>query len=195
MKLEKGEHELIFRDLPAGAVEGSIGSRAIATGKLEIGSVDTRRAFVPRDDAAASQSERRRLRTELEQRRDEKTVVQADIEAAETQKQLIANLAQLPTGPPVSGRREERRLGSVLGVIATATADAEKRRHEAEVKIREIDRARSPISTRPLRPSRPSSSSGRRQRCSLPRKAGSMSDVTIRYQVPMPRGRQSTRAP
>ncbi len=70
LKLEKGDHVLIFRDLPAGAVEGSIRVEGHATGKLEIGSVDTRRTFVPRDDAAASQSERRRLETEIEQQKD-----------------------------------------------------------------------------------------------------------------------------
>ena len=183
VKLEKGDHVLIFRDLPAGAIEGSIRVEGHATGKLEIGSVDTRRAFVPRDDAAASQSERRRLETEIEQKKDEKTLVQAEIEAAETQKQLIQNLSQLPNRPaPVQGAEKSEDWGSVLGVIASATTDAEKRRHEAEVKIREIDRKITDLENA-LAALAPEQVERTEAKVFVAAQSALEADVTIRYQV------------
>ena len=58
LTLEKGEHTLVFRDLPAEAVPGSIRVAGKATAKLDIGSVDTRRRFVPRADQAELQARR-----------------------------------------------------------------------------------------------------------------------------------------
>ena len=61
--IDKGDHTLVFHDLPAEAVEGSIRVEGNATGKLEIGSVDTRRLFVPQADAAAERVREAQHRT------------------------------------------------------------------------------------------------------------------------------------
>src|SRR5213593_2728641 len=50
VKLERGDHVILFTDLPARAIHSSIRVEGKATGKLEIGSVDSRRVFVPRTD-------------------------------------------------------------------------------------------------------------------------------------------------
>jgi len=60
VKVDAGEHTLLFADLPANAVSSSIRVEGKATGKLEIGSVDTRSVSVPRVDDAVAASERRR---------------------------------------------------------------------------------------------------------------------------------------
>src|SRR5262249_17100340 len=73
VKMERGEHVLLFTDLPAQAVAGSIRVEGRATGTLEIGSVDTRRVFVPRSDTAAS--ERKQVEEAIEKLKDEKAVL------------------------------------------------------------------------------------------------------------------------
>ena len=61
--------------------------------------VDTRRVSVPRTDDAVTATERKRIEDAIEKLRDEKAVLQAGIDAAEAQKRLINNLAQLPAQP------------------------------------------------------------------------------------------------
>ncbi len=142
VKLEKGEHTLIIQDVSAEAVPGSIRVEGKATGKLEIGSVDSRRLFVPRTDAANAESERRKIEDEIEKLRDDKAVFEAAVQAAETQKILIGNLAQLPTRPAPSAGQAERGedWGQVLSIIGTATTNAQRASLDAQVRMREIDR-------------------------------------------------------
>src|SRR5262249_14275137 len=58
VKLDAGDHTITFADLPARAISSSIRVDGKATGKLEIGSVDSRRVFVPRSDSSIAASER-----------------------------------------------------------------------------------------------------------------------------------------
>jgi uncharacterized protein (TIGR02231 family) len=142
IKIEKGEHTLVFQDLPAAAVQSSIRVEGNSTGKLEIGSVDTRRLFVPRAESQAAESERKKIEDEIEALRDEKSTLEAQVQGAETQKSLIANLTQLPTRPPSpagSGERGED-WPAILALIASASAEAQRAALDAHVKIREVDR-------------------------------------------------------
>ena len=43
LKIAQGEHVLVFKDLPAQALDASIRVEGRSTGRLEIGSVDTRK--------------------------------------------------------------------------------------------------------------------------------------------------------
>ena len=142
VKLEKGEHTLILQDIAAEAVPGSIRVDGKATGKLEIGSVDSRRLFVARTDAVNAESERRRIEDEMERLRDEKAVFEAAVQAAETQKLLIGNLALLPTrpAPPVGQPEHVEDWTQILSVIATATTGAQRASLDAQVRMRDIDR-------------------------------------------------------
>lgn len=142
VQIEKGEHTVVFNDIPASAVQGSIRVEGTATGKLDIGSVDTARKFLARADSQAADAERKRLEDERDALRDQKAVVEAQEQAAETQKQLITNLALLPTRPaPASG------IGAVaedwprvLAMIAQGATDASKLAIDAQLKIRDLDR-------------------------------------------------------
>src|SRR5262245_33996036 len=61
LSLPKGEHVIVFSDLPVEAVPGSIRVDGKATAKLDIQSVDTRHRFVPRTDQASLQAERKQI--------------------------------------------------------------------------------------------------------------------------------------
>ncbi len=142
VKIEAGEHTLVFADLPAQAIASSIRVEGKSVGKLDIGSVDTRRASVPRADAANAESERRRLETEIEKLKDQRSVFEGQREAAEQQKALIQNLTQLPVRPPPmlgqAGTGEN--WPQILALITTSSAEAQRGALEATVNIRETDR-------------------------------------------------------
>ena len=145
LNLAKGEHTVVFSDLPAEAVAGSIRVDGKATGKLDIQSVDARRRFIARADQAAVQSERKRIEDEAERLRDDRGLAQGAQDAAQTQKTLLSNLAALPghTGddqqnpqPPVP----HTDWPQILALIGTGMADAQRAALDAEVKKRDLDR-------------------------------------------------------
>ncbi|NOT72776.1 MAG: mucoidy inhibitor MuiA family protein [Hyphomicrobium sp.] len=142
VKLDKGDHTITFNDIPASAVAGSIRVEGKATGKLDIGSVDTARKYLARAESQAADAERKKIEDELEALRDQKTVLEAQVQAAETQKQLIANLAQLPTRPaPAAGiGATSEDWPRVLSQIAQGTTDASRLGIDAQLKIRDLDR-------------------------------------------------------
>ena len=85
VKIDKGEQTIIFNDIPASAVAGSIRVEGKATGKLEIGSVDTTRKYLARAESQAADAERKKIEDELEALHDQKTVIEAQVQASETQ--------------------------------------------------------------------------------------------------------------
>ena len=119
VKIDKGEHTIIFSDVPASAVPGSIRVEGKATGKLDIGSVDTARKLLQRAESQAADATRKALEDQIEQLRDQKAGLEAQAQAAKTQKTLIANLAELPTRPCAAGDGrgtvERRRLDEDSG--------------------------------------------------------------------------------
>jgi uncharacterized protein (TIGR02231 family) len=185
VKLEKGEHAVVFQDLPAEAVPGSIRVEGKATGKLDISSVDSRRLFVPRGDAGSAETERRRLEDEVERLRDEKSAYEAQAQAAETQKALIANLAQLPTRPaPAAGDSDRSEdWGQILSVIASGSAGAQRSLLEAQVKIRDLDRKIEDLEKK-LTELAPARVERTEVRVYVSAAAPLEADVTVRYQVP-----------
>src|SRR5439155_24392497 len=86
--MEGGEHVILFTDLPAQALPGSLRVEGRATGTLDIGSVDTRRVSVPRSDSAVAATERRQTEAAIEKLKDERAVLQAAVEAGQAQKAL-----------------------------------------------------------------------------------------------------------
>ncbi len=142
VKLEQGEHVVIFNDVPAQAAPNSIRVEGRGTGKLEIGSVDSRRLVVPRTDEETVASERRRIEDELDAMRDSRAVLDGQVLASETQKTLIANLAQLPVrpqpAPGVAGAPSED-WARVLSIIGTSTAEAVRAGQDAQIRMRDLD--------------------------------------------------------
>ncbi len=141
IRLEAGDHVILFTDLPARAIPGSIRVEGRATGPLAIGSVDSRRTFVPRGDDALAATERKRVEDAIEKLKDGKAVLLASVQAAEAQKTLIGNLAQLPTRPaPANGAAPQPDWVQLFGVIGDRFAEAQKTVLETQVKVREVDR-------------------------------------------------------
>ena len=142
VRLPMGDHTVLFTDLPARAVAGSIRVEGKATGRLEIGSVDSRRTFVSRTDDAIAASERKRVEDAIEKLKDERTALQGAIAAAEAQKALITNLAQLPTQPAPAngGAAMQPDWGQVFGLIGQRFAEAQKVILDTQIRIRDADR-------------------------------------------------------
>jgi uncharacterized protein (TIGR02231 family) len=142
VKLERGDHVILFTDLPARAVHSSIRVEGKATGALEIGSVDSRRVFVPRTDDAIAATERKRVEDAIEKLKDDKAVLQTAVQAAEMQKTLISNLAQLPTRPaPATGAAAPQPDWTQLfGLIGDRLAEAQKAILDTQIKVRAVDR-------------------------------------------------------
>ncbi len=142
VRLESGDHVVLFADLPARAIASSIRVEGKATGKLEIGSVDSRRVFVPRTDAAVAATERKRIEEAIEKLNDDKALLQAAVQAAEAQKTLIGNLAQLPVHPaPGNGApAPQPDWGQLIGLVGQRFAEAQKAVLDTQVKSREVER-------------------------------------------------------
>jgi len=143
VKVERGDHVLLFTDLPARALPGSIRVEGKATGgRLAIASVDTRRTFVPRDDAAAAAGERKRLEDAIEKLNDERAQLLGTIEALEAQKTFIANLAKMPGQGPVLGAQPAQQPDweKLLGFIGQRHGEAQKSILDTQLKVREVDR-------------------------------------------------------
>lgn len=183
VQLEKGDHTLLFNDLPASAIEGSIRVEGTASGKLEIGSVDTRRVFVPRADAEAAASERRRIETEIEELRDDRALLEAQVQSAETQKTLIGNLTQLPTRPaPTAGGERGEDWPAILALIAAGTAEAQRSLQDAQIRIRETDRKIEDLE-KSLAAIAPERSERTEAKVFVVAHSTLEADITVRYQV------------
>jgi uncharacterized protein (TIGR02231 family) len=140
-KLNGGEHTLFLAEIPAGAIASSIRVEGRATGKLEIGSVDTRRVSVPRTDPAAAASERRRIEGEIEKLQDSRSGVEATIKTAEMQQTLIGNLAELPKQqPPASGPAVAPDWNQLFGLIGARMTEVRQAILDGNQRLRDIDR-------------------------------------------------------
>jgi uncharacterized protein (TIGR02231 family) len=142
VKVDAGNHVILFADLPARAIASSIRVEGKAGAKLEIGSVDSRRMFVPRTDDAVAATERKRVEDAIEKLKDDRAILQAAVQAAEAQKVLIGNLAQLPTHPaPANGPAPPQPdWTQIFGIIGQRLAEAQKAIIETQIKMRDVDR-------------------------------------------------------
>src|SRR5256885_3339962 len=87
--MERGEHVILFTDLPAQALSGSLRVEGKASGTLEIGSVDTRLGVVPRSDSAVAATERKQIEDAIEKLKDERAVPQTAVGGAPAPEGLI----------------------------------------------------------------------------------------------------------
>jgi uncharacterized protein (TIGR02231 family) len=181
--MERGEHAILFTDLPAQAVSGSIRVEGKATGTLEIGSVDTRRVSVPRTDAAIAATERKQIEDAIEKLKDERALLQAGVEAAQAQKTLITNLAQLPTQPPTpNSAAAQPDWSQLFTLIGQRSTEAQKTILEAQIKMRETDRQIADL-TGKLTTLAPTQEERTEVKVFVSAEAPLDAELTIRYQV------------
>ncbi len=184
VKLDKGEHTIVFNDIPVGAVPGSIRVEGKATGKLDIGSVDTQRKLLARAESQAADVERKKLEDDIEALRDQKTIIEAQVQAAETQKVLIANLALLPSRPaPAAGPAGAAEdWPRILSTIAQGTTDASRLQIDAQLKIRDLDRRIDDLDKK-LSSLIPAKTEQTEVKVNVDAGSPLEADLTIRYQV------------
>ena len=143
VRLEAGEHVIVLPDLIGQAIETSIRVEGKATGKLEIGSVDTRRTPVLSGDPAIIGSARKKLEDDIQKQQDTRAGLDDIIKVAEAQKAYLDNLAKLPTLPvPVAANTVAPRedWGALFTTIATRMAETAKTMTDSRIKQREIDK-------------------------------------------------------
>ena len=183
VKLPAGEHVMIFPDLPRDAIANSIRVEGKSTGRLEIGSVDSRMLNVPRTDAASTATERRRVEVEIETLKDAKTVLAAQVQTAETQKSLITNLTNLPARPaPTAGAAPAENWSQILTLIGTSLADVHKTIIETQLKVRDIDRKIADLQKK-LTETAPVQDQRTEVKVFVNAGAGADADLIVRYQV------------
>jgi len=185
LNLDKGAHTIVFSDLPAEAVPGSIRVDGKATAKLDIESVDTRRRYIARADQAVLQAERKRLEDEIERLRDERGLAQGQQDAAQTQKMLLTNLAELPgrtEQQPAQGPVPPTDWAQILSLIASGMTEAQKTALDAEVKKRELDRKVADLE-KELSALAPARVEQTEVKVFVAAAAALEADITVRYQV------------
>ena len=183
VKLPAGEHVVIFPDLPRDAIANSIRVEGKSTAKLEIGSVDSRSLNIPRTDAAATATERRRIEGEIETLKDAKTILAAQVQTAETQKSLITNLTNLPARPaPTAGAAPAENWSQILTLIGSSLADVHKTIIETQLKLRDIDRKIADLQKK-LGETAPVQDLRTEVKVFVNAGAGADADLVVRYQV------------
>ncbi|MBO0764978.1 MAG: mucoidy inhibitor MuiA family protein [Hyphomicrobiaceae bacterium] len=184
VQLEKGEHTLLFTDLPAEAVAGSIRVEGKATARLQIGSVDTRSVSVPRGDEAVAASERRRIEDAIEKLKDDRSALKASITGAQTQKRLIDNLTKLPSTPAPAGAAPSTQpdWGQLFELVGKRTAEAQKAILDSEIKVRDVERQVKDLEGK-LASLAPSQQARTEVKVALTAEAALEADMTVRYQV------------
>jgi len=181
--MERGEHVILFTDLPAQALSSSLRVEGRATGTLEIGSVDTRRVYVPRSDSAAAATERKQIEDTIEKLKDERALLQATVEAAQAQKALINNLANLPTQPSApNSAAMQPDWAQLFTLIGQRSAEAQKTILDSQIRMRETDRQIADLA-RKLTSVAPAQEERTEVKVFVNAADGLDADLTIRYQV------------
>jgi len=185
VKLAAGENRVILPDLPAQAIGNSVRIEGKAAGKLEIGSVDTRRLFIPQADQESVAAERKKLEAELESLRDTRAVFEGQVQASEVQRKLLDSLTEMPKagGDGKAGANTAAiDWKAILTTIGAGWADSKKVELEAGASIRETDRKMQDVEGK-LAAIAPKQVERTEVSVVLTAAAAFDADLTIRYQV------------
>lgn len=139
----EGRHQLIVKDLPARLENRSLRVEGAGAPGLTLGGIDHKVTTIPfgeQQDAA----ELERLETRFEQLRDERQLVNAEVEAAKLQKTLLQEMTKLPLqqGSGAQGGVVDlsAQYASVYGLLGEKFVEAERRQLAALVKLRALDK-------------------------------------------------------
>ena len=138
--LTAGDQAIVLRDLPASLVSDSVRVQGEAAAKVDIGSVDTRVFYTSEDSGTAvSEDARKKLLEAFQALQDKQNALQATIDAANAQKQLVAGLVNLPGRPPATGTgtTAEPDWGQLFTLIGDRLNQASKTIAEAQIAQRD----------------------------------------------------------
>ncbi len=183
VKLAPGEQRVVFGGLPSQAIASSIRVEGKATGKLEIGSVDTRHIFVSRTEQSAT--DRRKLEDQLELLRDTRALYEGEVHAAELQRTLLTNLAGLPTVTPGAQNPGSAPIDwkALLVTIGQGSSEAKRAELEGRAKVRETDRQMKDVQGK-LAAFAPNKDEQTEVTVTVVADGMIDADMTVRYQVP-----------
>ena len=141
--LPTGSHELVLKDLPARLDGRSLAIEGAGPQGLEIGTIDHKVETVPFGEQPTL-ALRRQLQERLDRLRDERQLINAEIEAAKLQKQLLLEMTKLPGQQAGHGQGGvpidlSSQYSSLFALMGEKFVDAEKRSIEALVKLRALD--------------------------------------------------------
>lgn len=143
VELPVGAHEIVLKDLPPKLQGGSLRVEGEGPEGLEIGSLDHRVITVP----FGAQSDKEltiRLKTELERLLDEKALADAQIKAAELQKNLLNEMTLLPSRQrghgPEGGVDLSLQYSNLYSLIGDKFLEAQKLVLVAKAKIKVLDK-------------------------------------------------------
>jgi uncharacterized protein (TIGR02231 family) len=142
-EIDAGAHTLVIKDLPAGAVLGSIRVEGKSDGDLRIGAVDAKRVQFLSGDAERQSSARKELEEDLERLTDAMDQLRSEIETREAQKTFIANLTSLPQHPPANprdGSSPNQDWSRLLNLIGSSMADIQGDILKTRIAMRELGR-------------------------------------------------------
>jgi uncharacterized protein (TIGR02231 family) len=139
--VDAGENTLVFSDLPGNLQMETIRVEGTSSGKIEIGSVDSRMVAVP---STATHAQRKSIENAIEALQDERAVLDQTISDAEYQKSLMQQLATNAFAPPP--KEEEAKkfgpgdLGGLLDLVGGKLQTLSKLILDSRVRQRSIDR-------------------------------------------------------
>ena len=190
LTLDKGEHTLVFNDLPAEAVPGSIRVDGKATASLDIQSVDTRRRYIPRADqetAAGRAQERSRTRsrscaTSAAWCRGRRTRRRRRRRCYKTSRRCPARPQAGGTASAAAQPVPHTDWPQILSLIGTGMPEAQRLALDAEVKKRDLDRRIEELEKK-LAALAPARTEQTEVKVFVVAGAALEADLTVRYQV------------
>ncbi len=151
-EVDAGENTLTFSGLPGNLQMETIRVEGSSSGKIEIGSVDSRLVAVP---SVATDTQRKKIETEIEALQDERAVLDQTISDTEYQKSLMQQLATVAFAPAPKEDEVKRfgpeDLGGLLDLVGGKLQMLSKLILDSRVRQRAIDRQIGDLSDELLR--------------------------------------------
>ncbi|MGF1651090.1 MAG: mucoidy inhibitor MuiA family protein [Hyphomicrobiaceae bacterium] len=123
LTIPAGDHTVDFDDLPVDVITTSLRLEGSATGAIELGPIDVRQLELTSGETDALDAERKRLEDAIRAADRAIQRVGFEIQAKETERDYLANLARLPSAGPLPpaavGGAGPEQWAAVLGIIAS----------------------------------------------------------------------------
>lgn len=142
--LDAGDHTIILNDLPANLVPSSIRLEGRSSARLDIGPIDSRAVAIEAELSPATVTARKQIERDIQKLRDEQTLLGAAWEAAKVQREVIAQLIQLPGRhalDPAPQSAAQPDWAQLLNLVGERTEKAQRSILELGLKSRDIDRS------------------------------------------------------
>ncbi len=143
--IKAGEHTVLLKDLPVGAIHDSIRVEGAADGKLEIGSVDVKTTYIPSEaHNSLKDEERKDLEDMLQKLLDERAGLSGKLKTLKFQQSYIEKLARIPERPITISKNSENITepdwDKLYNLIGKSMTSLQSELLQANVAVREINK-------------------------------------------------------